>query len=74
MAESLAKVGDIVPTDTVDKAQRIAAEAVGQARGMARGVGADEWLADLEASIGKNPLLSVILAGAIGFAVAKVLR
>ena len=74
MAEELAKLGDVVPKEAVDKAQQIASQAVGQARDAVRSIGADEWLADVEASISRNPLLSVILAGALGFALAKTLR
>jgi hypothetical protein len=55
----------------VEKAQKIAAKAVGQARGAVRG---NDWVSDVEASIVANPWLSVILAGTIGFAIAKMGR
>jgi hypothetical protein len=62
--------------DTLDKAQQIAAEAVGQARGATSILKSslEDWVAEAEASIGKNPLLAVIIAGAVGFGIAKMMR
>jgi ElaB/YqjD/DUF883 family membrane-anchored ribosome-binding protein len=65
--------------DTEDKAAQIAAEAVGQARGAVPAactvIGTlEEWVAEAETSIAKNPLLSVVIAAAIGFGIAKMGR
>ena len=71
MAEPLAKVVDFLPNTTVEKAQEIAAEAVGQARGATPGV-LDDLLGEIEGSIAKNPLLSVIAAVAVGAVFANL--
>jgi hypothetical protein len=62
--------------DFDEKAQRIADEAIGQARsaGCSAVSAVDEWLTDVEGAIRKNPLLSVIVASAVGFAAAVSLR
>jgi ElaB/YqjD/DUF883 family membrane-anchored ribosome-binding protein len=62
--------------DTIDKARQIADEAVGQARGAAPTlIGClEDFVTEAEASIAKNPLLSVIVAAAVGFGVAKMVR
>jgi hypothetical protein len=52
--------------EAVGKAERIVAEAVGQARGTVQGLGFDAMIADIEAAISKNPLISVIVAAAVG--------
>lgn len=61
--------------DTLEKTQQIAAEAVGQERGATPTFKSsiDDWFAQAESSIGKNPLLAVTLAGAVGFAIAATL-
>jgi hypothetical protein len=62
---------------TVEEAQEIAAEAVGQLRGAAPTLKStiEDWFAEAETSISKNPLLAVTLAGAAGFAIAiKLIR
>ena len=60
--------------DTLKKTQQIAAEAVGQLRGAAPTLKSsiEDWFAQAESSISKNPLLAVTLAGAVGFAIATV--
>ena len=65
--------------DIDDKAAQIAAEAVGQARGAAPAactvIGTlEEWVAEVETSVTKNPLLSVVIAAALGFSIAKLGR
>jgi hypothetical protein len=65
--------------DTVDKAQQIYADSVGQARGAAPKPPTlistlEDWVAEAEASIAKNPLISVVIAAAIGFGIAKMGR
>jgi hypothetical protein len=64
------------PNEIVEKAQQIAAEAVGQARGAAPTImgSLEDWFAEAESSISKNPLMAVILAAAAGFAMAKMMR
>jgi hypothetical protein len=67
--------------DPIDKAAEITDEAVGQARGATPATpmppilinAVDDWVAEAEASIVKNPLLSVIIAAAaaVGFGIAK---
>ena len=54
--------------DFAEKAQRLADETVGQARsaGCAAASAMQEWLADIEGAVRKNPLLSVIVATAFG--------
>ena len=74
-----AKVGEAVMAGTVDKAQQIADEAVGQARGAVPTPRTlistiEDWVAEAEASIAKNPLISVVIAAAIGFGIAKIGR
>jgi ElaB/YqjD/DUF883 family membrane-anchored ribosome-binding protein len=61
--------------DTVEKAQEIAAEAVGQARGATPTLQSsiEDCLAEAESTISKNPLLAVTVAGAVGFAIATIL-
>jgi ElaB/YqjD/DUF883 family membrane-anchored ribosome-binding protein len=61
--------------DTVEKAQEIAAEAVGQARGAAPTLQSsiEDRFAEAESTISKNPLLAVTVAGAVGFAIAAIL-
>jgi hypothetical protein len=34
----------------------------------------EDWVAEAEASIAKNPLISVVIAAAIGFGIAKIGR
>jgi hypothetical protein len=60
---------------TVEKAQEIAAVAVGQARGATPTLKSsiEDWFAEAESAISKNPLLAVTLAGAVGFAIAASL-
>jgi hypothetical protein len=55
-----------------EKAQRIADEAVGQARaaGRASVAAGEDLLTEIETAITKNPLLSVLVASIVGFAVA----
>lgn len=67
---------ELSSNDIVDKAQQIAAEAVGQARGAAPTLisSLEDWVAEAESSISKNPVLSVVLAGALGFVIAKMMR
>lgn len=62
--------------DIVDQAQQIAAEAVGRARGATPTFKSslEDWVVEAESSISKNPLLSVVLAGAVGFVIAKMMR
>lgn len=64
-------------TDNVERAQEIAAEAVGQARGATPTLKSsiEDWFAEAESTISRNPLLAVTVAGAIGFAIAtKLMR
>jgi hypothetical protein len=60
---------------TVEKAQKIAAEVVGQARGTTATLkkSIKDWFAEAESMITKNPLLTVTVAGAVGFALATKL-
>ena len=72
-----AKVGEAVMVDTVDKAPKLADEAVGQSRGAAPMPPTlistiEDWVAEAEASIAKKPLISVVIAAAIGFGIAKI--
>jgi len=60
---------------TAEKAQEIAAVAVGQARGATPTLKSsmEDWFAEAESTISKNPLLAVTVAGAVGFAIAAIL-
>jgi ElaB/YqjD/DUF883 family membrane-anchored ribosome-binding protein len=62
--------------DTIGKAQEIAAEAIGQAREATSALksSTEDWLAEADSTISKNPLLAVTLAGAVGFAIACLMR
>jgi hypothetical protein len=60
--------------EKVEKARQIAAEAVGETRDAVRRLGAGDLLSEIEGSIGRNPLVSVVVASALGFAVAKMFR
>jgi ElaB/YqjD/DUF883 family membrane-anchored ribosome-binding protein len=68
MVDTLTRIGT--------KAQQIADEAVGQARGATPTLKSSlqDWVTEAEASIGKNPLLAVALAGAVGFTIAAMIR
>lgn len=59
---------------TIEQAQAIAAEAVGQARGATPTLQSSlvDWVAEAESSISKNPLLAVMVAGTVGFVIAKM--
>lgn len=59
----------------IEKAQEIAAEAIGQARGATPTLKSsiEDWFADAESTISRNPLLAVTVAGAVGFAIATAL-
>ena len=61
--------------DTIEKAQQIAAEAVGQARGATPTLktSIDDRFAEAKSTISKNPLMAVTVAGAVGFAIAASL-
>ena len=64
--------------DIVEKAQEIAAVAVGQARGATPATptlksSIDDWFVEAESAISRNPLLAVTVAGAVGFAIATTL-